>query len=259
MSAPSGARVTLMGVEIDRLTERRAIERILDELDAGRGGWVVTPNLEQLRLASREAELRDLLGRAEISVADGMPLIWASRLAADPLPERVAGSDLILSLSDAAAARGRSVFILGGAPDAGRLAAARLRERNPVLRICGHLPLPMGFDPAERKSLERIRRALRSARPDIVFVGLGFPKQERLIANTRGVLPQAWFLGVGISLSFAAGELTRAPVWMRRAGLEWVHRLAQEPRRLYRRYLLHDVPFAMRLFAHATARRLRRG
>ena len=256
MTPGSGRRVELMGVQIDRVTERQAIERILAQLDAGQGGWVVTPNLEQLRQLNRDPELRRLVAAADLAVADGMPLIWASRLADDPLPERVAGSDLVLSLSDAAAARGRSVYLLGGAPGAAELAAARLRERDPGLDVRGHLPLPMGFDPLDRVWLERIRRALEDARPDIVFVGLGFPKQERLIANLRAALPSTWFLGVGIGLSFAGGQVARAPSWMHGIGLEWTHRLSQDPGRLFGRYVVRGVPFAIRLFAHVLRRRL---
>jgi N-acetylglucosaminyldiphosphoundecaprenol N-acetyl-beta-D-mannosaminyltransferase len=245
-----------MGVAIDRLTQRETIDRVLAELDAGRGGWITTPNLDQLRIASGSPEVRELIAQADVSVADGMPLVWASALLGDPLPERVPGSDLIWSLTAAVARRGGEVHLIGGAGDAGGRAAEILGARNPALRGCAHLPLPMNFDPGSAQDVDGVRDALRASTPALAFVGLGFPKQERLIAAVRADFPQTWFVGVGISLSFVAGDVRRAPRWMHAIGLEWVHRLIQEPRRLASRYLLYDLPFALRLAGHVIARRL---
>ena len=250
-------RVDLLGVEIDRLTEAEAIASIVRALDSRRGGWIVTAHLEQLRQLSGDPELRDLLARATAVVADGMPLVWASRLKGEPLPERVAGSDIVWSLTAEAALRGRRVFLLGGAPGACEGAEQSLRESYPGVSIAGCHSPPFGFedDPAE---MAEIRRRLADAEPDIVYVGLGFPKQELLIAGLREEFPDTWFLGVGVSFSFLCGEVARAPEWMGRAGLEWLHRLSQEPRRLVKRYLVHGLPFAIRLFSYALACRLAR-
>ena len=149
---------------------------------------------------------------------------------------------------------GRSIYLLGGEPGAGEEAAARLREASPGLVVAGTLSPPLGFerDPDE---LGRTIEAVRAATPDIVYVGLGFPKQELVAQVLRDHLPGAWFLGVGISISFVAGRVQRAPAWMQRTGLEWTHRIAQEPRRLANRYLRHDIPFAGRLFADAIRKR----
>ncbi|MFM9995270.1 MAG: WecB/TagA/CpsF family glycosyltransferase [Phycisphaerales bacterium] len=247
---PLPPRIALMGVEIDRVTMRGAVDHIDGELRAGRGGWVVTPNLEILRRLRTDPEVALLCAPAELRLADGMPLVWASRLRGTPLPERVAGSDLIWSLCEHAArgdgGGGWSVFLLGGNPGAADAAAGRLAAGYPGLRIAGvHCP-PMGFEGDEHERAE-IRRRLSEARPDIVFVGLGSPKQERLIVELRPDLPRAWFLGIGVTFSFVAGEMARAPAWMRRTGLEWFHRLITEPRRLGKRYLVHGVPFALRL------------
>jgi N-acetylglucosaminyldiphosphoundecaprenol N-acetyl-beta-D-mannosaminyltransferase len=125
------------------------------------------------------------------------------------------------------------------------------------LAITGCYSPPLGFEnvPAE---LAAIRARIAAAAPDIVYVALGFPKQERLISALREEFPATWFLGVGISLSFLCGQVARAPAWMIRLGLEWLHRLLQEPRRLARRYLVDDMPFAVRLFAQAAWQRLSR-
>jgi N-acetylglucosaminyldiphosphoundecaprenol N-acetyl-beta-D-mannosaminyltransferase len=247
-----------MGLPIDPVAEAEAITAIGRALANRRGGWVITPNLDQLRQFNRDPTLRPMFETADLVVADGLPLVWASRLQATPLPERVSGSDLIWSLSAAAADWGSSVFFLGGNPGAAEGAAHRLRERNPELRIAGTLSPPLGFERSS-KEIERVSEALMNAQPDIVFVGLGFPKQERLIGRLRADNPTSWFLGIGISLSFVAGEVGRAPAWTHRVGLEWVHRLLQEPRRLFRRYLVDGIPFAAHLFRHALGARLRGG
>lgn len=194
---------------------------------------------------------------ASLVVADGAPLIWASRIAGNPLPGRVPGSDLIWSLSAALADQGRSIYLLGGAPGTSSRAEQVMRSRFPQLRIAGHLSPPFGFD-ARPDQLEAACAAVVAARPDLVYVGLGFPKQERVIARLRPLLGSSWFLGCGAAIDFVAGVHTRAPLWMQRSGLEWTHRLASEPTRLMRRYLLHDLPFALGLLALSARHRLRR-
>lgn len=248
-------RVRLLGLELDRVSEAEAIGKILRGLAAGRGGVVVTPNLDHLRQLARRPELESLYRQADLVVADGMPLVWASRLQGLPLPERVAGSELVWSLTAEAALRGKSIFLLGGAPGACQAAADRLRECYPGARFAGHLCPPLGFE-YDSKQIELIRNTLREAQPDIVYVALGFPKQERLTAYLQSEFPHMWFLGVGFSLSFVSGQASRAPGWMIRHGLEWLHRLFHDPRRLASRYLVHDLPFAVRLFAHAITSRV---
>jgi N-acetylglucosaminyldiphosphoundecaprenol N-acetyl-beta-D-mannosaminyltransferase len=252
-----GGRIRLAGIEIDRLTEAEAIATILRAVSEGRGGTVVTPNLDQVRRLAQDPELTAVFEAADLVVADGMPLVWASRVQGTPLAERVAGSDLIWSLTGEAALHDRSVFLLGGAPGAAAAAEARLKAVYPGARFAGHLCPPVGFERDERE-MATIRAALRAARPDIVYVALGFPKQERLIASLRPEFPRMWFLGVGFSLSFVAGQTPRAPTWMARAGLEWAHRLAHDPRRLAGRYLVHGLPFAARLLAVSFRARLQR-
>jgi N-acetylglucosaminyldiphosphoundecaprenol N-acetyl-beta-D-mannosaminyltransferase len=246
--------ITLRGVSLHAITPTQCIDHILGSIDRGKGGWVVTPNLDHLRRSVRDQSFADLCAQADLRVADGMPLIWASRLQGTPLPARVAGSDLISTLSSAAAKQGRSIFLLGGEPGTAEQAANVLRQRDPSLRIAGcHCP-PPGFEknPAQRRAMET---ALRDAQPDIVFVALGSPKQERLIASLRAALPSTWWLGVGISFSFLSGHVKRAPRWAQVLGLEWAHRLAQEPKRLARRYLVEGVPFALSLLTRCALAR----
>jgi len=250
-------RVPLMGMSIDPVTEAQAVGHVIDALAEGRGGVVVTPNLDHLRQYAAEPEVRDLYSRAHLVLADGMPIVWACRLAGTPLPERVAGSDLIWSLSAACARAGRSVFLLGGNPGAADDAARVLAERFPGLRVAGTLCPPMGFD-ADPAGMDAVRRALAESAPDVVFVGVSFPRSGRVSHDLHRDLPGAWFLGLGVSFSFVSGEIQRAPGLVQRLGLEWVFRLIQEPRRLFARYILHGLPFAARLGLHALRVRLRR-
>jgi N-acetylglucosaminyldiphosphoundecaprenol N-acetyl-beta-D-mannosaminyltransferase len=253
----SHSTATVMGLPFHRLDHETLVRRFVDAARAGTGGWIVTPNLDILRQFTTSSESRELILAASHRVADGLPIVWASRLARTPLPERVPGSDFVLTLPAAAARAGLPVFLLGGNPGVAEAAAARLGDLHPGIRVDYHCP-PFGFedDPAE---LDRIRQALRQAQPGLVLVGLGFPKQERLIRLLRHEVPGAWFAGVGISLSFLAGDQPRAPLVLQRLGLEWTHRLWHEPRRLFKRYVLQGLPFAARLFAWALVRRLRGG
>jgi N-acetylglucosaminyldiphosphoundecaprenol N-acetyl-beta-D-mannosaminyltransferase len=187
-----------------------------------------------------------------------MPLVWASRILGTPFPERVAGSSLIRTLTAAAAGAGRSVYFLGGAPGTAKAAAEVLTRACPDLTVAGTACPEFGFEKDERR-VEAIGRDLAAARPDIVFAALGSPKQERLIARLRPLLPKAWWLGVGISLSYVCDHVRRAPPLVRALGLEWLYRLLQEPGRLAKRYLLEDLPFALRLFGAAIAGRVRGG
>lgn len=244
-----------MGMTIDSLTEDEAISTVIAGLAAGRGGWVITPNLDHLRHFHRAPDLQAMFAQADLVLADGMPLVWASRVQRTPLPERVAGSDLIVSLTRAASRRGRSVFFLGGNPGAAEMAADRLCEENPRLRVAGTCCPPLGFE-SEPAEMDQIASEIEAANPDIVYVGLGFPKQEQLIAQIRDRFPTTWFLGVGVSLSFVGGDIARAPQWMRSTGLEWLHRLASEPRRLFGRYVVHGIPFAVSLMSHSALTRL---
>jgi N-acetylglucosaminyldiphosphoundecaprenol N-acetyl-beta-D-mannosaminyltransferase len=247
---------SIMGLPFHRLDHRTLTQHFLEGVRGRNGGWIVTPNLDILRQFTANPECRGLIRAASHRVADGQPLVWASRLSGTPLPERVPGSDLVLSLSEAASQAGVSVFLLGGNPGVAAAAAGRLQARYPGLHRVGSYCPPFGYedDPEE---LDRIREALRSARPTLVLVGLGFPRQERLIDLLRSELPQTWFVGVGISLSFLAGEQPRAPAALQRLGLEWTHRLWHDPRRLFRRYVVHGLPFGLRLFTWALTQRLR--
>lgn len=250
-------RVQLAGLAFDRLSEAELIEHVVKESQAGTGGWVAPVNIDVCRRTRSDTAARELIAAATLVVPDGMPLIWASRLRGQPFAERVTGSSLIYSLSEAAARHGRSVYLLGGAPGVPEAAGQALIRKYPGLKVVGTDSPPFGFD-SSPNGITEVRESLCRAMPDIVYVGLGFPKQERLVTELTAVLPNAWFICCGAAIPFAAGTLTRAPYWMQRGGLEWAHRLLSEPRRLFRRYLLEDLPYAVGLLlSSATARMMR--
>lgn len=250
------ATCSLMGMPVDCVDQRSLLDHIFASLARGEGGWVLTANLDFLRRNTIDVEARALYRQADLCVADGMPLVWASRLQGQPLPERVAGSTLVHELVAQAAEAGRSLYLLGGTASANQNAAKRLQSRHPTLRLSGR-SCPQIGSPPSTDDVKRVSDELLPLRPDILLVGMGSPKQEQLICALRLLLPQTWMLGVGASLSFIAGEVHRAPVWLQRIGLEWMHRLLQEPRRLARRYLIENLPFAFRLFASALYTRIR--
>lgn len=255
LADPPRPTVELEGIAFDALTEEQTVAHVLRCVDAGTRGFVVTLNLDFLRRVTRDADFAATCGRATLRVADGHPLVWASRISGTPLPERVAGSDLIVSLSGAAARRGASVFLLGGRPGAAERCAAELRRRFPDLVVAGTYCPPFGFE-RDSVQLEAIRSAITEAAPSIVYVGLGSPKQEALIERLLWETPEAQWLGIGASIDFLAGDVPRAPSWMQRSGLEWLHRLLHEPQRLARRYLVEGLPFFVGLLVRSYRRGL---
>ncbi|MET0558983.1 MAG: WecB/TagA/CpsF family glycosyltransferase [Solirubrobacterales bacterium] len=249
--ATRGASVEILGMRIDAVAPPEAVRRIVESPG---GGCVLTPNLQHLRAYRRSATVRRAFDACDLVVADGMPLIWASRLQGTPLPARVAGSDLVWSLS-AAAGGDRSVFLLGGDPGTADAAATELGAHFPDLDVVGtHCP-PLGFEDSPA-SLAEIDAALGAADPDLVYIGLPLEKQLLLMERLRETVPSAWLIGLGGSFSMVSGDVRRAPAWAQRGGLEWAFRLGQEPRRLGRRYLVEGLPFFVGLIAQSAGRRL---
>lgn len=240
----------LLGVRLDAATRGEAVEQCEARVRHGQPGQVVTVNLDFLRLAEGNAEFRMALNGAALAVADGMPLVWASRLRGQRLPQRIAGVDLMNDLCGLAARRGYGVFLLGAGPGVALAAAAALQRRHPGLRVVGAHAPPVGSfsDEDDRQMIE----AVRTARPEMLFVAFGAPRQELWIRRHLDELRVPVCMGVGGSFDIIAGRLRRAPRWMRRTGLEWLFRLLQEPGRLWRRYLLGDLATCWRMFTANT-------
>jgi N-acetylglucosaminyldiphosphoundecaprenol N-acetyl-beta-D-mannosaminyltransferase len=230
-------RVRIGQIWIDSLSFAAAIGAI--ERLVGRGGTVFTPNVDHVVNAQTDAEFRAAYDAADVSIADGQWIVWASRFLGTPLPAKISGSDLALPLAKRAGERGFSIYLLGGAPGVGEIAAKRLEQECGV-RIAGVDSPRIDLNTPDPALIERIR----AAKPDLILVALGSPKQELWIHRNHEALRPAVLLGVGATVDFLAGRVKRAPTWVSRAGLEWLYRLAREPRRLARRYLINDPKFA---------------
>jgi N-acetylglucosaminyldiphosphoundecaprenol N-acetyl-beta-D-mannosaminyltransferase len=241
-------RVHIGSLALDSLTMREAVHRICSIASSPKhqARIVVTANAQFAQIAASNHRFVTILRDAEIVVADGMSLVAASRVLGRPLPERIAGIDLVVELCREAARSGLSVYLLGGRSNAAAKAAENLRQTFPELRVAGVDCPSYGFknDPAELAAV--IRRILEAA-PDILFVAFGAPKQEYWMEEHAAELPVKVMIGVGCSFDVLSGLLKRAPQWMQKAGLEWAFRLGVEPRRLWKRYLVGNVQFARAL------------
>lgn len=226
--------IAILGVPFDNVTKAEAIDLIERMIASGKPHYLVTPNVDFLVQARRDIELRRILFEAHLVLCDGTPLVWASRFLGNPLPERVAGADLVPLLIQVAARKKYRLFLLGATPGSAARAVSRLQQEHPGLVIAGHYSPP--FHPLLEMDHEEITRRVQSARPDLLLVSFGCPKQEKWVAMHYRRLGVPVTAGVGATIDFLAGEVKRAPRWMQRSGTEWVFRLAQEPRRLFRRY-----------------------
>jgi N-acetylglucosaminyldiphosphoundecaprenol N-acetyl-beta-D-mannosaminyltransferase len=241
---------------IDNLNLSEAVALLDRALARGARGYVVTPNVDHVVQYQRDAAFRAACDGAALRLPDSVPLVWASRLLGQPLRARVAGADLVPALCEMAAVRGHTVFLFGGRRDVAGQAAQRLAARFPRLRVAGTYTPPEEFEPAG-PSAEAAVRAVNLARPALLFVGLGTPKQELWVNRYWDRLEATVVVCCGAAIDYAAGVQVRAPGWMQRAGLEWVWRLGHEPRRLWKRYLVRDAAFVGILLKEWWRRRIR--
>ena len=237
----SGQRIRIGSLWLDVLSFGDALEAIERLAAAGNGGSVFTPNVDHLITAELDDELRAAYANADLSLADGQWVVWAAQFLGTPVPAKISGSDLLVPLARHAAARNRSMYLLGGSPGAVDDAARRL-ESDTGVRICG-TDAPRVDRNMPQAQNDAIVARVAAQKPDFVIVGLGAPKQEIWIHRHGTRLRPAVLLGVGAAIDFVAGRIRRAPRWISRSGLEWLFRLAREPRRLATRYLVRDPRF----------------
>jgi N-acetylglucosaminyldiphosphoundecaprenol N-acetyl-beta-D-mannosaminyltransferase len=228
-----------------------AVERCDQLVKAGDFGQHMAVNAAKLVSMQDDAAMREITARCQVVTADGQAVVWASRLLGDPLPERVAGIDLMHALFGLAAANGYGIYILGARAEVLERAVAELRRRYPGLRIVGYRDGYFGADEDAD-----VAAAIRAARPDMLFVAMSSPRKEYFLGDHGPGLGVPFAMGVGGAIDVVAGETKRAPRWMQVVGLEWLYRLLQEPRRLLRRYLTTNARF-MALVARDWLRRRR--
>jgi N-acetylglucosaminyldiphosphoundecaprenol N-acetyl-beta-D-mannosaminyltransferase len=227
--------ISILGVPFDNVTSSEALDRIDQMIASRKPHYLATANVDFLVQAREDIELRRILFDADLNLCDGTPLLWVSRLLGNPLPERVAGADIVPRLIALAAKKKFRLFLLGATPDSVTGAVANLREAHPDLLIAGYYSPP--FNKLIEMDHDEIKSRILAAQPDLLLVSFGCPKQEKWIAMHYRALGVPVVAGVGATIDFLAGKVPRAPIWMRRSGLEWIYRLIQEPRRLFRRYL----------------------
>ncbi len=239
-SAPS-AVVRLFGLEIQAATLAGATALLAGRADLAPAAVVVTPNVDHLVRLDRQPDFQRRYAGADFIFADGMPVVWASRLLGRPLPERVTGSDLFVELCREAVQRSWRVTVLGGMPGSEAMLHERFQQAYPGIDVDLICP-SMRFDPHGPEALDAVAR-IQARAPQVVFVCLGMPKQELWALQHASALPGGIILCVGAAMEFGLGLQRRAPRWVQRAGLEWLSRLLSDPRRFWRRYLVDDPHF----------------
>jgi N-acetylglucosaminyldiphosphoundecaprenol N-acetyl-beta-D-mannosaminyltransferase len=246
----------LLGVPVAMLDYDRAIE-VMDALvDTRERGYVCAAPVHALIEARRDPEVLEALRGSTLVVPDGMPLVWAANLLGEDLDDRVYGPELMLRYSERCAERGHRVWLYGGR-DQGALVqlALSMRRRHPGIQIVGGYSPP--FRPLTGEEEAAVVRQINEAQPDVLWVGIGVPKQERWMARMRDRLEVPVMCGVGAAFDFHAGRVSMAPRWMQDRGLEWTYRIAQEPRRLLPRYLYTNPRFLAAFARQYIAERIR--
>lgn len=231
-------RIELMGCQIDNLSLEETLQRIEDFIATGRPHQHVVVNVDKLVKAREDEQLRRIINDCALINADGMPVVWASRILGKPLKERVAGVDLFEALMKRSAERGWRVYLLGAREEVVSRVKEIFEGLYPALKIAGHRNGYWKPD-EENEVVEDIVRA----RADILFVAISSPKKEQFLGEYQERMRVPFAMGVGGSFDVASGQLKRAPRWMQRWGLEWFYRFLQEPRRMFRRYFIEDMAF----------------
>ena len=234
------SRIKFMNTEIDNLTMDEALMKIDRLILESKNAYVVTPNVDHIVQLERGGELCEVYKNADLILADGKPLIWISKWYGTPIKEKISGSDLFPLLCQLAAQKGYKMFFLGAAEGIAAKAAQNLMSKYDGLSVVGTYSPPFGFENDEDE-LFKIEKMIKNAKPHILIVGLGCPKQELFILHNKDRLGVPISLGLGASLDFEAGNIKRAPKWMSNHGLEWLFRITQDPKRLVKRYLVDDL------------------
>jgi N-acetylglucosaminyldiphosphoundecaprenol N-acetyl-beta-D-mannosaminyltransferase len=247
------SRVSLFGLSIDNLTMDETLDRVEAFVAAGSVHQHVAINVDKIVKSHRDPELRAIINACDLASPDGQPVVWASRLLGHPLKGRVAGIDLMIGLFARAEEHGHRIYLLGARPDVVRDVVDRLHRDHPALVVAGARD---GYwDPSDE---EAVAAEIEAAHPDLLFVAIPSPRKEQFLSAWKARIRAPFVMGVGGSFDVYAGRISRAPAWMRRIGLEWLFRMAKEPRKMWRRYLIDDLAFAPILLQELRTRRRRR-
>ncbi len=235
-------KVNICNVSIDNVTMQETLAAIERFISAGKPVYLTNPNVDIVIKYNSDPEFKRYYDEGALCTVDGTPIMWAAKFLGTPLKEKVSGSDLVPKVCELSNRKGYKLFFMGGRPGAADAARITLLKTLPNLKVVGTYAPPFGFEHDEAE-LQKISRMIKEVKPDILFVGLGAPKQERWIKKYHKELGVPVCMGVGVTFEFIAGIVKRAPKWMQSAGLEWFWRLCMEPGRLWKRYLIDDTQF----------------
>lgn len=239
-------RIKFMNTFIDNVTEAEAIDYIENCIEQKKVGHVITPNVDQIVRIESNSYFAKICNNAELLLADGHPLLWIAKWYKNPIKEKICGSDLVPHLCARAADKGYSVFLLGAAPGVAKKAAVKLKAQYSGLIIAGTYSPPLGFE-NNPNEIEKINSILKESNADLLFVGMGVPKQDIFIYENMNKYKIPMSFSIGATIDFIAGEQKRAPKWMSKIGIEWLYRLLADPKRMFKRYIIDD----MKIFALA--------
>ncbi len=244
------ARFNVLGVGVSALSLTQATDLVVAARGQKQLGYICVTTVHGVSEARADPAFRQILNRSYLTTPDGMPLVWLGHHHGHQAVTRVYGPDLMLAVGDAGRAGGLRHYFYGGHPGVVAELKSRLVARFPGLEVVGTYTPP--FRPLTSAEFSALQADVAAAQPDIIWVGLGTPKQERFMAQVWDKLDCGLLIGVGAAFDFHSGRVKQAPHWMQRSGLEWFYRLVQEPRRLAHRYLVNNPSFVLRTLAQLT-------
>lgn len=225
---------------INNLTMQEALDNIEEMIKSKNKSYIVAVNVDVIMKIESDSKLKEISDNADLTLVDGKPLIWISKIKKQPIKEKISGSDLVPKVCELASKKGYSIFILGGKAGIADKAKSELENKYSNINIVGTYSPPMGFE-SDKKELNKINKMISTAHPDLLIVCFGCPKQEKWIYDNIDKYNAKVSICAGATVDFLAGNVKRAPKWMSEHGLEWFYRFLQEPKRLFKRYFIDDI------------------
>lgn len=249
-------KVDVLGIQIDNLDFQEALARVEEIIAAREPEYFSCINLHQIVLYKENERFREITNRAGLLTVDGQPVMWIAKLFGTPVKEKVPGEEFVPAVCRLAAEKGYRVFFLGGAPGAAERAVENLRKESPQLKVAGTYSPPFGFERDEME-IAKINELLKASQADLLFVGLGSPKQDIFIDENKDVYQIPLSLSIGIAIDYLGGSIEPTPKWARDHGLAWFFRFIQEPRRLFKRYFVEGWKVMGYILSYAMRRHAR--
>ena len=230
----------LLNTQISNISMNESIHEIEGRISAKEKSYVVAINVDVVMKMENDNYLKEITDKADMVLVDGKPLVWIAKLYKRPVKEKISGSDLVPLLCEMAAKKGHSIFILGGKEGVAKQAKIKLEQKHPKIKIVGDYSPQFGFE-KDSNEVEKVNKIISRAKPDILIVCLGCPKQEKFIYENYKKYDAIMSICAGATVDFLAGNVKRAPRWVSDVGLEWFYRFMKEPRRMFKRYFIDDV------------------